>query len=393
MDITDIRATNVKDILSVLRFQEGLTKKEIASCTQLSFSTVSNLCNALKEKGILTEEKLECATVGRNPNRFRLQFQRFCTLCLDLQMQGVMRSAVLDLRNTVLYCTTSDISDCTTADEIVARAVEQFQQVRAWPWLQQSLFVGVGVAVSGVFDRATRCIVNSSLPIFEGVPLTDRMEEGFQLPCYVDNEANLCALSMGLRGAGVGDLIYLHISEGTGLGVRSHGVLLRGRYGYGAEISHAPFGDPGLRCASCGAYGCLEADLGMGNLVRELGGAAPGESLGTAWKRLTRQVVDDPAAFSPFLKDKGEKLGAVMRLLVGLFDPEEIHLGGSIVRIAPLLLPYIQARLDREGRLAPGREMTVRVDPDSDLSILLGINEIIYEKWRPLDDLEIEERL
>lgn len=49
MDITDIKGANVRKILDVLRFSSGMVKREIASDTGLSFSTVSNVCNALED--------------------------------------------------------------------------------------------------------------------------------------------------------------------------------------------------------------------------------------------------------------------------------------------------------------------------------------------------------
>ena len=57
VDITDIKAENIKKILTVLRFSSGLTKRDLASIVGLSFSTVSNLCNELKDCQVLYEEK------------------------------------------------------------------------------------------------------------------------------------------------------------------------------------------------------------------------------------------------------------------------------------------------------------------------------------------------
>lgn len=54
MNITDIKAENIKKILALLRYSTGETKRDLAWKSQLSFSTVSNLCNELKEKGVLS---------------------------------------------------------------------------------------------------------------------------------------------------------------------------------------------------------------------------------------------------------------------------------------------------------------------------------------------------
>lgn len=69
MDITDIKGANVRKILDVLRFSSGMVKREIASDTGLSFSTVSNVCNALEDLHILYETKSGDTTVGRTPDK------------------------------------------------------------------------------------------------------------------------------------------------------------------------------------------------------------------------------------------------------------------------------------------------------------------------------------
>lgn len=56
LDIMDIKQNNIKSIMNVLREnngQSGMTKKEIADKTGLSFATVSNLCNELLERCIV----------------------------------------------------------------------------------------------------------------------------------------------------------------------------------------------------------------------------------------------------------------------------------------------------------------------------------------------------
>lgn len=53
-DIIDIKQKNVKDVIRCVRLTDGLTKKQIAEKTGLIFSTVSNICNELKERGVVT---------------------------------------------------------------------------------------------------------------------------------------------------------------------------------------------------------------------------------------------------------------------------------------------------------------------------------------------------
>ena len=70
MDISTIKLGNVKEILSCIRNQDGLTKKEIANLTGLSFSTVSTVCTTLRERDILYEKKHGITPLDASPIRF-----------------------------------------------------------------------------------------------------------------------------------------------------------------------------------------------------------------------------------------------------------------------------------------------------------------------------------
>ena len=69
MDISTIKLGNIKEVLTCIRNQDGLTKKEIASLTGLSFSTVSTVCNALRDRDILYEKKRRITLLDAFPIR------------------------------------------------------------------------------------------------------------------------------------------------------------------------------------------------------------------------------------------------------------------------------------------------------------------------------------
>ena len=77
----------------------------------------------------------------------------------------------------------------------------------------------------------------SCIPIWLSFP---KVEEIFGMPCYVDNESNLCAISVLQAYPDMNGLLYMHISQGVGIGIITNGVLLSGYDGYAAEIAHLP---------------------------------------------------------------------------------------------------------------------------------------------------------
>ena len=83
------------------------------------------------------------------------------------------------------------------------------------------------------------------------------------LPVQIENSGRACALAQAwalrgdTHGAG-GDLVFVSVSDGVGVGVIINGEVLRGRHNIAGEFGHVPLSLDGPRC-SCGSNGCWEA--------------------------------------------------------------------------------------------------------------------------------------
>lgn len=367
MDITDIKAENIKRILNTLRFSSGMTKRDIALTTGLSFSTVSNLCNELKENQVLYEEKLNDYSVGRTPSQLIFSGERYCSICVDLQQEDVLNFAVLDFSNNQLYeahLNTSSFHDISQWISFINDTYQSLLQSSDFSGVQ---FVGIGVSVPGIYDRTTGHVVNCTSPALNHIPLRSLLSERLGLPCFVDNESNLCALSVRLSHADNANIVYLHSSSGLGVGIICDGKLLRGSNGYAAEVSHIPLGDPKVICPFCESRGCVENDLAQcGMDVLQFPALTAGER-----HRL--------------IQDRGQKLGELLSILINLFDPTAVYIGGNAMAEYEAMSPYVIPILSQRSHLIMGRGLQIFHDTNSVQTIERGINQIIYENWNPLE--------
>ena len=71
-----------------------------------------------------------------------------------------------------------------------------------------------------------------------------------------------------------GDLVFVSVSDGVGVGVVMGGEVLRGSHNIAGEFGHVPLSLDGPRC-SCGTNGCWEAYVSnLATLARYFGRAA-----------------------------------------------------------------------------------------------------------------------
>jgi len=366
-----------------------MTKRDLAQLTNLSFSTVGSICNALAELGLLEELPVSIYRVGRTPKLVRLKPLSCLTICLNFERKDVMDLAVLRTNNEILYFEQFNTSDCRSIEELVCFAHEKFRALKeTQAWFPQASFLGVGVSVSGVFDKETRRIVNSAIPTMENKLVTDMVEKIFRLPCYVDNEANLCAVAISQKEVGTTNLLYLHLSEGAGVGVVCEGNLLRGNLGYAAEIAHMPLGTIQRQCPSCGNYGCVEPDLCVQGLVEDFEGALePGQTFGVRWQAISNRILHAENDFTrQYVQRKGELVGMVLSILINLFDPQEVFVGGEICSIYEKIEPVIESVLQKRCMVYGKGRTRLRCDLNGNRNIILGLNQIMFERWNPFTD-------
>ena len=212
--------------------------------------------------------------------------------------------------------------------------------------------VAAGWGFGGMVDRKNnQPQVNPHEAGWEGLSSRTALESALSLPVHVINDCNAAALAEGHAGAGSleGTMIYVTLGSGIGGGALVDGKLLEGgRFGE-MELGHLPL-DPELLPCPCGNVGCLESTCsgdGLGRLAlhwrerfrnsvlsRELENRSPEEIAPQLLEPDTR----DPLALAcqnHFL----ELLGKAGAILVNLFNPTVLVLGGGVMQNAWLLKP------------------------------------------------------
>jgi predicted NBD/HSP70 family sugar kinase len=145
--------------------------------------------------------------------------------------------------------------------------------------------------------------------------------------------------------------VYLTGEVGGGGGVILGGRLLRGADGFSGEIGHLPV-DPGGRRCGCGRVGCWETKVGLAELVRR---ATPDAAYGLDLdpvpdpeeriREIARRVAAGDRAAVAAVAEIGRWLGHGGAVLVNLFNPRVIVLGGYFAEFADHLIPAAQAGL------------------------------------------------
>ncbi|BFL48819.1 ROK family transcriptional regulator [Lactonifactor longoviformis] len=381
----ELKKVHAKEIINYLKRNKSCTKKVMAEDLSLSFATVSNICNEMREKGYLEETALDdTKVVGRTPKGISLNYNNLMSLCFDLTRFGVIRVAVADYSTRVVYDDRFDYSHKSSIQEVIQTCGSIYRE-QVLKRFSEDQIVGVGVAVPGIFEKKTHNIVSSEIELFNNQPMKEMLSQTLGKTVYIDNESNLCVMSEYMREnlyRNQENIVYLFADEGLGIGVVANGKLICGSGGYAPEICHMPIGNMQMQCHLCSSMGCVESDLRIMGYVEK-------------YNLYSRKQI---ASFEEFLELWGKKeetavqvleenaaiLGRLLSILNNIFNPDCIYIGGETVglirEVIEKSMEQVTSRLLVQGNVLP----EIKMDADCSATVLCGAAEMVFSQWMPL---------
>lgn len=119
--------------------------------------------------------------------------------------------------------------------------------------------IGVGAPNGNFYTGTIEYAPN--LPWKGIVPLAKLIQDKFQLPVVLTNDANAAAIGEMMYGAaqGMKDFIMITLGTGVGSGIVANGHLIYGHDGFAGELGHTIIIPDGRYHQGTGKYGSLEA--------------------------------------------------------------------------------------------------------------------------------------
>ncbi|HVX44653.1 MAG TPA: ROK family transcriptional regulator [Mycobacteriales bacterium] len=343
-----VRRANLALVLQHLRADGPRSRADLAVETALNKATISSLVGDLLSRGLVRETGRRTAgSVGRPAHILELDGRRLGALGLEVNV-GYLAAYATDLAGRVLLdrrvgFATADATPASTLRRLVRLAASARDAMAR----HGAGLAGIAVAAPGLVDVAVGEVVRAPNLGWSGVAVSDRIAAGLGIEraaVRVDNEANFATLAEFWFGelAGTSDLVYLSGEVGVGGGVIAEGRLIRGADGFSGEVGHIALGNSDERCA-CGRTGCWETAVGFRRLL-ELAGYSPNVSSDP--EELLQEIVQRAAAGESravrAFDEIGRQLGAGAAILVNLFNPRTLVLGGYFGRAARQLVPEVK---------------------------------------------------
>ncbi len=212
---------------------------------------------------------------------------------------------------------------------------------------------GIGVSVPGPTNPVAGVVVSPpNLKGWHNVPLATILQQTFNVPVYLGNDANVAGLAETVMGAAVGfrHVIFITVSTGIGSGIICDGKILLGRSGLAAEAGHiilvAKDRVSTLEKESAGPALARKArerlEAGGASLIRDM---VNGDLSQISGATVGRAAVQGDALALDVVRDSGRMLVLGIVSLLHLFNPEMIVIGGGVSNLGELLFAPMREAL------------------------------------------------
>lgn len=250
------KENNLSVVLRELRACNECTRVRLAKQTRLAQASITKIVAQLIEWGLVEERESIGSGVGRKAVRLHLNSENYHVAAVRINRHYII-AAIYDMDGRLYDMTRCEINFTGGPESSLKKLIENLREMIS---RSSHPIMSIGVAVPGPFNYNTgRITLMSGFPGWNEIDIGAVLTDAFQLPVFVDQDANCGALAeMWYSNIESGsDMLFIAADRGIGAGLILNSQIYRGHDGYAGEIGHASINFFGPRC-ECGNRGCLE---------------------------------------------------------------------------------------------------------------------------------------
>ncbi|MBK9359478.1 MAG: ROK family transcriptional regulator [Bacteroidales bacterium] len=337
-------------------YQHGeLSIFRLSQTIKMSTPTITRAVEELIEEQLIREVGIGESTGGRRPSLFGINPSSRYVLGIDLERYFV-RMGIFDFANQPV----SEIHELNegldTHPDILQFIAEKVSELMEAYSIDENKMLGIGISLPGLIDVKTGL---SYTYLNTGRPAADILSEKTGFPVFIEHDTRAMAWGEQAFGLARGhqNVLCMNVGSGIGLSMILNGKLYLGHSGYSGEFGHIQIEPNGQLC-HCGKIGCIETLASGKSMVakarREIAGGAISQISsmleGDPSKLNIRMIMEAARKGDQFAIDLlakiGEALGKGLSMLIHLFNPELIIIGGEMSRAADYLISPIESNLN-----------------------------------------------
>ncbi|EQA7392621.1 sugar metabolism global transcriptional regulator Mlc [Vibrio cholerae] len=347
--IDHIKQINAGRVYKLIDQKGPISRIDLSKESELAPASITKITRELIDAHLIHETTVQEA-ISRGRPAVGLQTNNLGWQFLSMRLgRGYLTIALHELGGEVLIDTKIDIHEIDQ-DDVLARLlfeIEEFFQTYA---AQLDRVTSIAITLPGLVNSEQGIVLQMPHYNVKNLALGPEIYKATGLPVFVANDTRAWALAEKLFGHSqdVDNSVLISIHHGLGAGIVLDGRVLQGRHGNIGELGHIQIDPQGKRC-HCGNYGCLETVASSQAIRAQVTAriqAGEPSCLATVEEISIEDICAAAADGDPLAVDViqqlGRYLGAAIAIVINLFNPEKILIGGVINQAKSILYPSIE---------------------------------------------------
>ncbi len=387
-DQTLVKQINKSIVLSTIEKKSPISRAQISKETGLNKATVSNLVSDLIADELVNELGQGQSSGGRKPVMLYFNTHAGYAIGLDLGVNYIL-AVLTELSGEIVEEISVPLSG-KDAEHVIQTLSSLVSTLIGKAPQSPYGVVGIGIGAPGIVDPEGHILFTPYLELSE-VNLKQILEEKFNIPTVIDNEANTGALGEHLYGAGKNaiNLIYVSVGIGIGTGIIMNGQLYKGATGISGEMGHLTIEVNGRKC-SCGNRGCWELYASESALLKE----AKKMELFKKDDSITLESIESEAKKGNkdvlrLLHSIGEYNGIGLANIINTFNPDMLIIGNRMARFENWITNPIKSVLDERLSSFHRNSVNLKISSLGKYSNALGASAIVSSRFLDINRVEV----
>lgn len=346
-----------KNIILILCSLGNCTIADLCGKLNLSVPKITTLIGELVSDGLIRDYGKLDSTGGRRPNIYGMIPDAFFFLGVDVKHTHI-NIGLTDLQKNLTHHSEHIPYKLSNDKESLNELCQSIRKFIKSTQVSKDKILGIGLNLAGRINYTTGYSYNFFN--FNEEPLDKLLEAELGMKAFLENDSRAMAYGEFCAGAvnEEKDVLFLNMDHGVGMGVMMNGQLYYGKSGFAGEFGHIPVFDNEIIC-KCGKKGCLETEASGQALIRLFKERVTNGAATTITAQQKKNIDDitlddiisatknDDVLAIELIAQIGEKLGRSIALLINIFNPELVILGGSLATTGDYISLPIQSAINK----------------------------------------------
>jgi len=343
-------------IINYLDVTGNVTIAELAKELNISAPKITNLVAELMEDGLIKDYGKVDSTGGRRASLYGLVAESCFFIGVDIKRYYI-NIGLLDFKKnlvTVKEKIPYKLENSAEAYQQLINIIKNF--IEELP-IQKEKVLGMGLNLSGRVNHNTG--YSYSFFHFHEEPLSQTIEKEIGIQTFIENDSRAMAYGEFCSGAVSNEknVLFVNMDYGVGLGILIDGKVYYGKSGFSGEFGHIPFFNNEIIC-HCGKKGCLETEASGIALLRNFKNKIEQGSTSSLVKKgkaiddlrvsdIAQAARNEDVLCIELIAEIGEKMGKGLAVLINIFNPELVVLGGILAETGDYIKLPIKSALNK----------------------------------------------